>query len=341
MTAPRHSAGALLRVRHWQVVARYKTPPDLRVSAPYTSRVEAREGLAQVMRRVGASVYPVANGSTEDVVQEACARAIKSGVSLEAEQWLRTVAKRVAIDQYRRRRETPSGGAADLERWSTEGDGDPEDAVIRSERQAAVREALATLPPRYRKALLAYAEEDSAAAVANRLGMSAAATWTLLSRARSRLKLQLEQAGFVPALFAGGDRPRLRHLLAAGAVAATATTAAIVPALQTPDVPRPAEPAIVGVATAADSAPDDVRDDTDALPLDVEVAPPDVTGSVTDAVDELEAEAVNLTVAPCVGPDDTRLGVELTVVPDERPRLAQLVGSVPEPLRDPLGQLTC
>jgi RNA polymerase sigma factor (sigma-70 family) len=298
------------------------------------------------MRRVGASVYGVANGNTEDVVQEAVARAIKSGVSLEAEQWLRTVAKRVAIDQHRRRHETPSGAPTDLERWSPKApgttDGDPEESYIRAERSQAVREALAALPPRYQKALLAYAEEDCPAAVANRLGLSAAATWTLLSRARSRLKLQLEQSGFVPAMLMGGSgRPRLRAIFAAGAVAATAATAVIVPRSNDAKAVKPEVPVAVAVDVAAPAEVKPAKKDAAPASHLPTVEPDAVKGKVDDVVEDVQSKDVTVKVAPCLGPDDERLALlELSIVEEKRPALAKLIGAVPAPLRDPLA-LTC
>jgi RNA polymerase sigma-70 factor (ECF subfamily) len=254
-------------------------------------------------------VYAVANGDSEDVVQEAVARAIKSGVSLEAEQWLRTVARRVAIDQHRRRRETPSGAPADLEFWGASGD-DPEDEVLRAERAKYVREALAALPPRYRRALMIYAEEDSPAAVANRLGLSATATWTLLSRARSRLKLQLEQAGFVPALIV--NRPRLSGLVAAGAAAGVAATMAVAPSR--PPAPQPdevAKPKVVQVAspTQTPAATDDVV--ATKAPL-LPVATDEVTAPVDDTLNEVKATPEKVRLGACLGPsDELDVGVDL------------------------------
>jgi RNA polymerase sigma factor (sigma-70 family) len=183
--------------------------------------VEASDGIAGAVRRVSASVRGIAGNEAQDVVQEAVARALKTGVDPESEAWLRTVARRVAIDRKRRSREYPSGAPADLERYTRSAEGNPEDVVLRKERAAALHEALSKLPPRYRKALLAYAEEDSPAAVAKRLGMSATATWTLLSRARSRLRVQLEQIGFVPVTIWHG---RWRALVAGGAAAGVAAT---------------------------------------------------------------------------------------------------------------------
>jgi RNA polymerase sigma factor (sigma-70 family) len=300
--------------------------------------MEAREGLTQVMRRVSNGVRGVANGDTEDVVQEALARALKSGVSLEAEQWLRTVAKRVAIDKHRRRREMPSGAPTDLEKWTT-GSDDPEDAYIRAERSQAVRDALSQLPPRYRNALLAYAEEDSPAAVANRLGLSATATWTLLSRARSRLKLQLEQVGFVPAMVFSGNRPRLRTLLAAGAVAATATGAAILPRADVPQIDRPSAPKVAAVAPPAGQTPVEskVADAvTDLLP----VAPDAVTDQVDDVVAGAGEVKTDVKLGTCIGPNGKELGVELSIIDQQKSLLTKLLEVIPEPLRAPLTR-TC
>jgi RNA polymerase sigma factor (sigma-70 family) len=292
------------------------------------------EGLANTIRRVQVGVYSVANGDTEDVVQEALARAIKSGVSLEAEQWLRTVAKRVAIDQHRRRRETPSGAPTELENYAPALDGNPEDTFIRSERSAAVREALAALPPRYRQALEAYSEEDSPAGVAKRLGLSAAATWTLLSRARTRLRLQLESVGFVPAIV-GMARARWRGFAAAGAVAATAATAAIVPGAVSPkDVPS--KPKVQHVAVAPS-----VEGDTVATKS---LLPPISTDKVTDAVDKA-VDSVNknvkstaASVQACLGPAD-QLQVSIQLL--DTNRLSRLVKRVlPESL-ETIGEKTC
>jgi RNA polymerase sigma factor (sigma-70 family) len=325
----------------------YKSTADEPLSGAYTSGVDGAPagagGLTQALRRVGNSVRGVANGDTEDVVQEACARALRAGVSLEAEQWLRTVAKRVAIDKHRRRRETPSGAPSELEQWAPAvPDGDPEDFYIRGERQRAVREAMAALPPRYRKALQAYAEEDSPAAVAHRLGLSATATWTLLSRARSRLKLQLEQAGFVPAMFMNPNgRPRLRTLLAAAAVAATATTAAIVPQLVTPSKDGPSVPKTVNVSTAADDTKASVEETAPVPKVDLPVkAPKAVTDKVEEIVPEDDGVETVLSTKACVGPEDTEIGVEVGVVEDEVPTVAKLLGLVPEPIREPLAK-TC
>jgi RNA polymerase sigma-70 factor (ECF subfamily) len=206
--------------------------------------------------RVRASVHCVAGQDSPDCVQEAYARAITSGVALDAEPWLKTVAKRVAIDKVRRRHEYASGAPVELEGLIHDHDGDPQEAFVRAERSAEVRQALEKLPQRYREVLMTYAEEDSPAAVASRLGLSASAAWTLLSRARSRLRLQLENVGYAPVAFL--SRIRWRGVAIGGAAAGVAAAIAM-----SPLVPHggsvqnkpPAPSAIVQSAnTAADKA---------------------------------------------------------------------------------------
>lgn len=293
------------------------------------------EGLARTIRRVQVGVHGVANGDTEDVVQEALARAIKSGVSLEAEQWLRTVAKRVAIDQHRRRRETPSGSATELERYEHPSDANPEDTYVRQERAEAVREALAALPPRYRKALQVYAEEDSPAAVARRLGMSAAATWTLLSRARTRLRLQLEQVGFVPALVSVA-RAKWREIAAAGAAAGVAATAALGPsAPHTPSAP--VHPKVVQVAPAPVQKAATPAKDGAALP----VAVPNLKDAVNDAVNDVKEAPTAVGVNTCLGrPTNPALEVDVELAPESDSLLGKAVEVIPERLRV-LGEKSC
>lgn len=303
--------------------------------------MEAREGqgLAQAVRRVSAGVRGVANGDTEDCVQEALARAISSGVSLDAEQWLKTVAKRVAIDTHRRRREYASGAPTDLESQAPVVDANPEDIFLRAERSRTVREALDALPPRYRKVLMAYAEEDSPAAVATRLGMTASATWTLLSRARSRLRLQLEQVGFVPAMFTVA-RARWRELATAGAAAAAAATFAFVPSsvpgavVDKPSVPKPAK--IVTAPVAAPAAA--------AVKVLLPVAPEDLTKKVTDVADtQLQAVKPQVSVSTCfagLAQQPASVGLTVDRTPETPNLLAKVVEILPEQIRT-VGPDTC
>lgn len=156
------------------------------------------EGLEASLHQLKAFASTFGNDS-EDLVQEALTRAIAHGVPVEAVPWLRTVTRRLAIDRARRAREVASGDSFDMHDLAVDGAAGPEDLVLSGERAQAVREALDALPPRYREALVAYANDGSASTVAKQMSLSSQATWTLLSRARDRLRRQLERVGFVPA----------------------------------------------------------------------------------------------------------------------------------------------
>lgn len=212
---------------------------------------QAERVVERTYGRVRASVHGVAGQDAPDCVQEAYARAISTGVSIEAEPWLKTVAKRVAIDKVRRRHEYASGAAVELEGLIHDHDGDPQEAFVRAERSAEVRKALEKLPERYREALITYAEEDSPAAVASRLGLSANAAWTLLSRARSRLRLQLETIGYAPVAWIG--RVRWRGIAIGGAAAGAAAAVAMSPIVShhTAIKPKQAPAAIVQTVPSA------------------------------------------------------------------------------------------
>jgi len=67
--------------------------------------------------------------------------------------------------------------------------------VLGRERTAALDAALATLPADARTALLLSAEGFSGEEIAAAISRSHSATRTLLSRARVRVRLQLEQHG--------------------------------------------------------------------------------------------------------------------------------------------------
>jgi DNA-binding CsgD family transcriptional regulator len=254
-------------------------------------------------------------------------------VALDAEPWLKTVARRVAIDRARRRREYPSGLPVELERWVSDHDGNPEEMLIRAERSAEVRRALDQLPPRYRKALLLFAEENSPAAVAKRMGLSAKATWTLLSRARSRLRVEIERIGFVPALFAG--RAKWKSLFGAAAVASVAVTIALLP--PGVDKTNPPKTPIVQVPQAA--AP--------TVPVAAPVKAVSVAAPVQDVIDVVDnvvnkfvpEEIGKLGVKTCIGgsQDVARIGgLEVAIIRNDPDPgvLDEVVKLLPEAFRE-------
>jgi hypothetical protein len=73
----------------------------------------------------------------------------------------------------------------------------PESGVLARERTSAIDAVLATLPVDARTALLLSADGFSGEEIAATIGRSHAATRTLISRARVRVRLELEQSGDV------------------------------------------------------------------------------------------------------------------------------------------------
>ena len=73
----------------------------------------------------------------------------------------------------------------------------PKSGVLARERTSAIDAVLATLPVDARTALLLSADGFSGEEIAATIGRSHAATRTLISRARVRVRLELERTGDV------------------------------------------------------------------------------------------------------------------------------------------------
>lgn len=194
------------------------------------------EAVRTTHRRVRASVSRF--GESDDVVQEAYARAVGLRIPGDLEPWLRTVARRIAIDNARRRREFAAGDGADLEGLRTPSVATPEDVVVAKEGVGLIRRAVQSLPSRYRDALVAYSEHRDNTAVAARLGLTPNAVGSLLCRARMRLREELDRVGYA----AGAVLVKFQRW---SDVAATATaTACFVAVMSGPSTaaPDPAAP---------------------------------------------------------------------------------------------------
>lgn len=296
----------------------------------------------EAMRRVRISMARMRPGEAEDIVQETMLRAVRKGIALDAEPWLRTVAKRVAIDNSRRAREIASGGSAELELMAQSRDASPEDQVLTRETVGAVRDALDTLPPRYRDALVAYVEEDeSAAGVARRFGLSDGATWTLLCRARARLRTELERVGYAIFIFVqrfggSGDSETAGKgaAVAAAAIAALAIGGAVVDTgPRAPSTPErvissvPATPDAETSEPAVASTPAAVRSDGQQMGAH---AAPEVE------VPEAPTKLAQYQVGTCLlSPDDEPVGVGLSIedTDEERSLVTGLLQKLPEPVR--------
>lgn len=262
---PASRGGGFRTFRH-----RSRHPLSLRRFASYTGCVSTTEDrLQDVIRQLRASAGWGQSSDREDLAQEALVRAIRHDVAPDALPWLRTVARRIAIDRARRAQEIPSGSADEIGAFGPCPLPGPEDQAISREVVAEIERAMDALPERYREALLAYLEEERPARVAARLGLSPNATWTLLSRARQRLREHLREAGVVPSvvwLRLGRWRAQVLEGAMACGVAVTLAVAssgpaapaaagepvarsesAMVAAVQAPPVPvseEPVEPAV-------------------------------------------------------------------------------------------------
>jgi RNA polymerase sigma factor (sigma-70 family) len=133
--------------------------------------------------------------SAEDLVADAFAKLVHEIVAGRPPErlrpWLFRVVANHAVNQGRRR----AVAARFLGRLVNRETAEPADAaLLRAESGAAVRAALGSLPVAMRTALLLAAEGFSGREIAAAIGRSEAATRTLLSRGRVRLREQLERA---------------------------------------------------------------------------------------------------------------------------------------------------
>src|SRR5712692_10612458 len=103
----------------------------------YSSEEKVRTTIANVR----SSVARFSRDDAHDIAQEAIARAIRHNVGGNLEPWLKTVARRIAIDNARRRREYASGDAADVERLARPDARTPEDVIVNNESVGLIRRA--------------------------------------------------------------------------------------------------------------------------------------------------------------------------------------------------------
>lgn len=132
-------------------------------------------------------------GEADEVAQAAFVRAFERIHQCTGERrfgpWVHVIARSLCIDAFRARarvepHEDPLAGRREHR------PNDPEESVLRRERAAQVRQALASLPERQRRAVIARDwEELRPGEIAERLGLSVGAVDSLLLRARRRLAL--------------------------------------------------------------------------------------------------------------------------------------------------------
>lgn len=167
------------------------------------SRVRSRAMVAQAYEAYHAELYNFLRRSTrdeaaaEDLLQETFVRLTHEVDASQPPEhmrgWLYRVATNLAISRGRRR--------STVLRWidrygrleASHSEESPEAGYLRNERISTLDAALATLPAEARTALQLSAEGFSGEEIAAAIGRSHGATRTLLSRARVKVRLELER----------------------------------------------------------------------------------------------------------------------------------------------------
>ena len=139
--------------------------------------------------------------AAEDLLQEAFLRLTKevdAGRTPEhVRGWLYRVASNLAISRGRRTTTAFSWMNTHGRHSLNDVTDSPETGVLARERRSTLDAVLATLPAEARTALLLSADGFSGEEIAAAIGRSHGATRTMLSRARVRVRLALEQRGEV------------------------------------------------------------------------------------------------------------------------------------------------
>jgi RNA polymerase sigma-70 factor, ECF subfamily len=142
----------------------------------------------------------------EDLVQEACLRALKgmthSDIKSDSRVWLFTILRNVWINQWRRRAKGPEfilleKGRADggpLQEWLSDERERPEDHFDRNVVAGKIRLAISGLPEVFREVVvLRYFEGFSYRQIASILGCPAGTVMSRLNRARAELRTILNE----------------------------------------------------------------------------------------------------------------------------------------------------
>jgi RNA polymerase sigma factor (sigma-70 family) len=298
---------------------------------------EESTSVRDTMQRVHRGVARFSRNDSQDIVQEAMARAVRTGVGCDAEPWLKVVARRIATDNARRRREIAIGPEA-LERVTHARAASPEDIVVARDSAGLINRALQSLPTRYRDALVTYASEQDHTAVARAFGISPNATWSLLCRARARLRQELDRVGYA----FGVTAVRVQRWIGDVSTAAAVTCVAVGSTLIGPVAhSAPAAPVVKRSSAVVSVELPRVVPETARTAVSVEPGPAKKVVERVEAVVE-RTEIATYAVQPCgLGGAPLPLGARVTVLEDTRRSLVgQVLTQLPEPLRE-IEALTC
>jgi RNA polymerase sigma-70 factor (ECF subfamily) len=140
----------------------------------------------------------------EDLVQEACLRAIKGvphgGIKSDPKVWLFTILRNIWINQWRRRSRGPEfvlleksrGDGAGAQEWLSDESERPENHFERNLLSGKIRLAISGLPEVFREVVvLRYFEGFSYRQIASVLGCPAGTVMSRLNRARAELRALL------------------------------------------------------------------------------------------------------------------------------------------------------
>ena len=138
----------------------------------------------------------------EDLVQETYLRATRAFGQFRADRnlksWLSTILRNIFLDQVRHIRRSPSIVEIDLElinssRVSPKAPGDPLASYLIKMKHSDVRNAIESLPPRYREVILLREFQDlTYQQIADILGCPTGTVTSRLCRAREKLKQVLQ-----------------------------------------------------------------------------------------------------------------------------------------------------
>jgi RNA polymerase sigma-70 factor, ECF subfamily len=142
----------------------------------------------------------------EDLVQEACLRAIKgmthSAIKSDPKVWLFTILRNVWINEWRRRANGPEfillgkprNDGGPLQQWLSDERELPEDHFERNSTSGKIRLAISGLPEMFREVVvLRYFEGFSYRQIASILGCPAGTVMSRLNRARAELRSILDE----------------------------------------------------------------------------------------------------------------------------------------------------
>ncbi len=172
-------------------------PPDSRPPQDFLRAALAEHGrwLRTVLAARGVDA-----GELDDVLQEVSRRAVENVDRLRDRErvapWLYRIAATTALEHRRRSGRRRRREREAMDRQTEREPSDPLDWLLRREREALVREAVAKLPGRDAEVLmLKHAEGWSYRQLAEHLGIGEGAVQSRLHRARERLRAELARHG--------------------------------------------------------------------------------------------------------------------------------------------------